>query len=90
MLNKFLNKTITVFLTLVFVFALFPASLSAQPLPSDIKGFNRSVFDSHFSRADREINPGSWFSQAESGVTQAITAWESLAFVMYGDPLLFE
>jgi len=90
MLNKSLNKSVAMLLTLVFIFTLFPASLSANPLPSDIKGFNRSVFDSHFSRADREINPGRWFSEAEFGVTQAIAAWETFAFGMYGDHYLFK
>ena len=90
MKNKIFNKSIACFLTVIIIFTLFPASLAAQPLPADIKGFNKSVFDSHFSRADREINPGRWFSEAEFGVTQAVTAWESLAFGMYDDPLLFE
>ena len=94
MINKYLNKTLTVFLTLIFIFGLFPPIVFSQPnsfsSPSigEIKGFNRSVFDNHFSRADREINPQRWLAEARLGITQAINSWELFAGNLYENPLL--
>jgi len=94
MILKCLNKTITVFLTLIFIIGLFPPAVFAQPNKSselgEIKGFNRSVFDSHFSRADRELNPEHWLKEARFGLTQAICAWELTANNFYDNPLLFK
>ena len=94
MITKVLNKTIAVFLTAIFIFGLFPAALFAQPnSPSslgEVKGFNRSVFDSHFSRADREISPERWLAEAKLGVSQALYAWELTASRLYEDPQAFE
>ena len=94
MITKMFNKTIAVFLTAVFIFGLFPAAVFAQPNPSsslgEVKGFNRSVFDSHFSRADREINPERWLAEAKLGVSQALYAWELTASRLYEDPQAFE
>jgi hypothetical protein len=88
------NKTIAVFLTAIFIFGLFPAAVFAQPnQPSslgEVKGFNRSIFDSHFSRADREISPERWLAEAKLGVSQALYAWELTASRLYEDPQAFE
>jgi len=94
MKNNFTNKTIAVFLTLVFVFGLIPSTVFAQtnpPLPSgEVRGFNRAVFDSHFSRADRELSPDRWLAEAKIGITQAISAWELIASGLYENPLIFD
>ena len=74
------NKTIALILTFVFVSGLFPFSVFAQSrtesLPGSVKGFDPSVFDYHFSKADRELSPGQWLSQARRGIGLAINAWE--------------
>ncbi|MDR1838289.1 MAG: hypothetical protein LBQ93_01695 [Treponema sp.] len=94
MITKFFNKTIAVFLTAIFIFGLFPAAVFAQPNPpsslGEVKGFNRSVFDSHFSRADREISPERWLAEAKFGVSQALYAWELTASRLYEDGQVFE
>ncbi|MDR0323736.1 MAG: hypothetical protein LBI12_04725, partial [Treponema sp.] len=92
MKTKFFDKPIAFFLTCIFIFGLFPPAVFAQPnspLTGEIKGFNRSVFESHFSKADRELNPDRWLFEANSGITQAIYAWELVAFSLYEDPALF-
>jgi len=96
MKKYFFNKTITVFLTLIFITGLFPTYSFAQPYntslnvtsPGEVRGFNRSVFDNHFSRADREISPERWLAEAKIGITQAICAWEMIAGSLYENPLL--
>jgi len=94
MILRMFNKTIAVFLTAVFLFGLIPAAVFAQPNPSsslgEVKGFNRSVFDSHFSKADREISPERWLAEAKLGASQALYAWELTASRMYEDPSVFE
>ena len=93
MIKKIFNKSISVFLTFVFIFGLIPSIIFAQPdnqLSADIKGFNKSVFESHFSRADRETNPERWLLEARLGVTQALYAWEMVACGLYENPMLFE
>jgi hypothetical protein len=93
MKNNTVNKTIAVFLMSILVFGLIPSTGFAQPNPSplgEVKGFNQSVFDSHFSKADREMDPGHWLAEARLGVTQAIYAWEIIAFGLYEDPLSFK
>jgi hypothetical protein len=93
MKNKIFSKSISVFLTLIFIFGLVSPMVFAQPdsqLSAEVKGFNRSVFESHFSRADREINPERWLFEAKLGVTQALCAWEMVACGLYENPLLFE
>jgi len=93
MKNNFTNKTIAVILTLILVFGLIPSTVFAQPnppLPSgEIRGFNRAVFDSHFSRADRELNPDRWLAEAKLGISQAICTWELIASGLYENPLIF-
>jgi murein DD-endopeptidase MepM/ murein hydrolase activator NlpD len=94
MKNLIINKITAVFLTLIMVFGLIPSMGFAQSNPAsslnEVKGFNMAVFDSHFSRADREINPERWLAEARIGVTQAVYAWELIAFGMYENPFLFE
>ncbi len=93
MINKIFNKSIALFLTFILIFGLIPSIGFAQPAsqpPVEIKGFNKSVFESHFSRADRETNPEKWLSEAKFGITQAIYAWELIACTFYDDPLLLE
>jgi hypothetical protein len=94
MKNININKITAIFLTLIMVFGLIPSAGFAQPNPAsainEVKGFNMSVFDSHFSRADRETNPERWLAEAKIGITQAVYAWELIAFGMYENPLLFE
>jgi hypothetical protein len=94
MKSNIFSKTISVFLTMIFIFGLFPSAGFAQSGPSsplgEVKGFNKTIFDSHFSRADREINPDRWLTEAKLGVTQAIYAWELIACGLYENPLVFE
>ncbi|MCL2440983.1 MAG: M23 family metallopeptidase [Treponema sp.] len=90
MIKKYFNKTISVFLTFIFIFGLFPTLAFSQQNPAEVRGFNRSVFESHFSRADREINPERWLAEAKTGMTQAIVAWEMIAVNLYDNPLLLE
>jgi len=93
------RKTITFMIALILIFcpatdAVFaqanPRDSSASLLSGDVKGFNRSVFDSHFSRADRELTPDRWLEQAKQGISQAVYSWELIACGLYDNPLLFE
>jgi len=94
MIIKYFNKTLSIFLTLIFIAGLFPPFVFSQPAssqqPVEIRGFNKSVFDSHFSKADREIDPERWLNEAKMGLTQAITAWELIAGSLYSDPALLK
>ncbi|MDR0465401.1 MAG: hypothetical protein LBG94_09870, partial [Treponema sp.] len=87
------NKTISVFFTMIFIFGLFPPAVFSQPVSltglTEIKEFNKSVLDSHFSRADREVNPERWLAQAALGISQAVCAWEMIALNLYDNPLLY-
>ncbi|MCL2184359.1 MAG: hypothetical protein FWB86_00700 [Treponema sp.] len=87
MIKKYFNKTISSFLIIILIYGLFPSFIFAQPSLGEIKGFNKSVFDSHFSRADREINPERWLTEAKNGISQAVNAWELIALNIYDDPL---
>ena len=75
-----------VLFALFFVFINLSAFSQTNP---DISGFNQSIFDYHFSRADREILPEHWLSQAKSGISMAVNAWEIFSIELYSDPLLF-
>jgi len=89
MFNNFFNKTISIILVLIFITGLFPVNLFSQPNPSpfnEVKGFNSSIFENHFSKADREINPERWLSEAKFGITQAICVWELTAEQLYDNP----
>ncbi|MCL2800489.1 MAG: M23 family metallopeptidase [Treponema sp.] len=88
MTNNFLTKVISIFLTLILILGTFPASILAQSSPasfSEVKGFNKTVFDNSFSRADREITPEQWLLEARFGLTQSLAAWELIAFNIYED-----
>jgi hypothetical protein len=92
MLNK-INKIISILLTIIFIIGIFPPVIFAEPNQvslGEVKGFNRAVIDSHFSKADRELNPEHWLTEAKFGVTQAICAWELIAGSLYDNPLLYE
>jgi len=89
MTTKILNKSISLFLIIIFISGLFPPYLFSQPGPSpfsEVKGFNNSIFDNYFSKADREIDPERWYSEAKFGITQAIYAWEITAIRLYENP----
>jgi hypothetical protein len=93
MLNKTIKKSISFLLIFVFILGLVPSIVFAQPdyqFSAEVRGFNRSVFESHFSRADRETSPERWLFEAKLGVTQALYAWEMVACNLYENPLLFE
>jgi len=88
-----INKIISIILTIIFITGIFPPVVFAQPKSTplgEVKGFNRTVLDSHFSRADRELNPERWLAEAKFGVTQAICAWELIAGSLYENPFLYE
>ena len=88
------NKTIAVLINVVFLYGLFPGWAFAQnwtdPAAGSINGFNRSVFDYHFSRADRELDPERWLIEAKYGIKQAVAAWEIVACGLYDNPYLFD
>jgi len=94
MFSKYINKTITIFLTFIFIFGIIPLELFSQSGTSfqteEIKGFNRFIFDTHFSRADREITPERWLAEAKSGIMQVLGAWELIAGNLYDNPLLLD
>jgi hypothetical protein len=92
MLNK-INKIISILLTIIFIAGIFPPVIFAEPNQvslGEVKGFNKAVIDSHFSKADRELNPEHWLAEAKFGITQAICAWELIAGNLYDNPLLYE
>ena len=86
-MKNIINKIISLFLVFLFVLNLFPPRVYSQSntgyLPSQVKGFDRSVFDYHFSKADREINPEQWFSQARRGIDLAISSWEIFSLDLF-------
>ena len=84
---KTLNKVIAVFLTLVVVSGFFPHWGFAQSMPEPTAGINRSLFDYHFSRADRELSPDRWLSEARRGIDLALNAWEVISLDMFDTPL---
>ena len=75
-------------ISIILIGSLLPVSLFAQSKP-DVLTFDRTLFDYYFSRADREINPERWMSEARQGAEIAINAWELFAFELYDNPLLF-
>ena len=89
MKNKLFNKIISALLIMIFLSGMFPVNLFSQPQTYEVRGFNKSVFDFHFSRADREINPERWFNEAFLGLKQAICAWELSVSNLYDSQLLF-
>ncbi|MCL2808625.1 MAG: hypothetical protein FWD24_01025 [Treponema sp.] len=94
MFNNIFNKAISIFLILFFIAGLFPPYIFSQPNPSpslgEVKGFNKSVFESYFSKADRELSPDRWLYEAKLGLTQAMGAWELIAGNLYDNTFLFQ
>ncbi|MDR2865532.1 MAG: hypothetical protein LBV68_07990, partial [Spirochaetaceae bacterium] len=82
------SSVIAALLLLVMSTGLFAESLP----PPDVwqQSFDRSVFDYHFSRADRETSPERWMEQAKQGMGFAKSAWEEMVFVLYEDINLFQ
>ncbi|MDR0878234.1 MAG: hypothetical protein LBN21_09285, partial [Treponema sp.] len=75
------------FTALVLVLILIPLNGFSQNKP-DVKGFDKSVFDYHFSRADRELSPDRWIAEARRGIDLSLSSWEFIAGELYDDPLL--
>ena len=48
---------------ILLIGSFLPVLLFSQSKP-DISAFDRTLFDYYFSRADREINPERWISEA--------------------------
>jgi hypothetical protein len=69
------------------------AQTKTEPQPGSslgVKGFDKSVFDYHFSRADRKLSPDHWITEARRGIGLALNAWELFASGLYDNPLLLE
>jgi hypothetical protein len=84
-----MKKNFLAFLITVFL-ALIPCRGFSETW-TDLKGFDgfdQSILDYHFSRADRELNPGSWMTEARRGLALALDTWDLFAADFYGDPLL--
>ena len=81
-----INKRILIFAILISLIQLniFP---DAYP---DIRGFDKSIFEYHFSRAHRETKPELWMAEARAGIDSAIRAWELFAFDLYENPYLLD
>jgi len=94
MKNIIFNKSISLLIMLIFISGLFPSFVFSQSVPNsgpaEIRGFNKSILDSHFSRADRELSPERWLDEARLGLSLAIQTWELIAGSLYENPLLFE
>ncbi|MDR2160404.1 MAG: peptidoglycan DD-metalloendopeptidase family protein [Treponema sp.] len=56
----------------------------------EVKGFSRTIFDYHFSRADRELDPERWMAEARRGIGLALGVWEETAPALYPDLLLMK
>ncbi|MDR2662453.1 MAG: hypothetical protein LBC31_05600 [Treponema sp.] len=62
-------------------------TLCAQTKP-ELRGFDERVFQYHFDRADRELDPASWIREARLGIGLARAGWERTALEVYADPEL--
>jgi len=75
-----INKIITLFILGSFIYGLFPVQVFSQNNnyinPQTIIGFDNSVFNFHFNKADRELNPEKWLYEARKGIGLALNAWE--------------
>ncbi|MDR2314168.1 MAG: hypothetical protein LBE02_06505 [Spirochaetaceae bacterium] len=73
----------------LFVISLCSGSsiLHARDLYT-VQGFDQGVFNYHFDRADREVDPGSWMRAARRGLELALAGWERTALELYTDPEL--
>jgi hypothetical protein len=96
--NTVFGKTAALVLALIFVMGLIPpmgfagsntgSAGAGRGSSPDVKGFEQSVFDYHFSRADRELSPDQWLFEARRGIDMALYAWELFAPDLYDNPLL--
>jgi hypothetical protein len=75
--------------SLLICLFLFPEWVLAEVKP-DVKGFDASILDYHFSKADRSLNPETWMTEARLGITAFFGAWELVWPELYADPLLAE
>jgi hypothetical protein len=80
-----MKKTITAILVFIQLFIAVPGFSQTKP---DVKGFDQTIFDYHFSRADRELSPDRWISEAWRGIGLAINAWELFASDLFDNPLV--
>ncbi|GHV85168.1 hypothetical protein AGMMS50230_07760 [Spirochaetia bacterium] len=55
---------------------------------SELRGFDKKIFEYHFDRADRELDPASWTREARRGLETALVGWERTALELYADPEL--
>ncbi|GHU38897.1 hypothetical protein FACS1894190_01560 [Spirochaetia bacterium] len=65
------------------------STMPAIPLPNpggSVKGFDKELFNYHFTRADRETNIHDWMNKAKQGLLIAHTSWEQIALELYNDP----
>jgi hypothetical protein len=69
---------------LIFLLLNICAVNFAQTKP-DVPGFDKSIFNYHFERADRELSPERWMQEARRGINLAKNAWEKIAAELYGD-----
>ncbi|MCL2065924.1 MAG: hypothetical protein FWG99_00470 [Treponema sp.] len=102
MKNFYFDKITAAVLTVILAVGMLPVNgfTQAFPAPSpssktsdslyDVRGFDRTVFDYHFSRADRELSPDRWLAEAKQGINMAICAWELFASSLYDNPFLLQ
>ncbi|MDR2471803.1 MAG: hypothetical protein LBD09_06830, partial [Treponema sp.] len=76
-------KFISSFL-LGIIFCSFGLDLYAQT--GELRGFDQSVFEYHFDRADRAEDAASWLREARYGMELAAAGWEPVALELYDDP----
>ncbi|MDR1429577.1 MAG: hypothetical protein LBI85_04750, partial [Spirochaetaceae bacterium] len=67
----------------MFFAAILPR-LYAQTDPG-VLGFDRNRYQHYFERADRELTPEAWMSEARRGLELARSAWERTALALSGD-----
>ncbi|MDR2211183.1 MAG: hypothetical protein LBO65_06965 [Spirochaetaceae bacterium] len=63
-------------------------SITANAQDLTLQGFDQEVFNYHFNRADREMDPASWMREARRGLELALGGWERTALEFYEDPAL--
>ena len=77
------NRVIAFFLVVVFTTGILPVSVFSQSNTEPLPGMDRSVFDYHFSRADRETDPERWLFEARAGISLAVKVWENCTVDMF-------
>ncbi|MDR3166554.1 MAG: M23 family metallopeptidase, partial [Treponema sp.] len=68
----------------LIVLIFHPGGIFGQTHP-DVLGFDVNVFSYHFDRADREITPEQWLTEARRGISLARVSWERMAAELYGE-----